>query len=134
VSVSQDGVVWYTFPCALDLGEAPYHPGCAGVYPVLTDGEAGTPHASVPTLAPPIEDLVGVSVIGLPVPEGSGGDSFDLADVGLSWARFVRVEAAGFVDGPSGPDNAAFDLDGMAAVHSAPATDDDDDGIPDAVE
>ena len=70
----------------------------------------------------------------IPVPYGSGGDSFDLADVGLGWARYVRIEAADHVNGPFGPDNAGFDLDAMVAVNSAPATDADQNGVPDAVE
>ncbi len=134
VSVSQDGTTWFAFPCNLVIGESPYHPGCAGIYPVLSDGTAGTPHASIPTTEPPIEDLVGVSAVTLPVPEGAGGDSFDLADVGLGWARYVKVEAASFVDGPVGASNAGFDLDAVAAVNSVPATDTNMNGIPDAVE
>ena len=54
--------------------------------------------------------------------------------VGLAWARFVRVESAPFVDGPSGSGTAAFDLEAVAAVNSVPATDENENGIPDAVE
>jgi hypothetical protein len=134
VAVSQDGSSWTSFGCDLDPGQAPYHAGCAGVYPVLSDdGDPATPHASIPTETP-IQDLVGLDVIEFPYPDGSGGDSFDLADLGLGWIRFVRIEAAGFVDGPTGPDNAGFDLDAVAAVNSAPATDANGNGIPDAVE
>jgi hypothetical protein len=99
VSVSQDGVAWHSFPCDLLQGSGPYHPGCAGVYPVLSNGGDATPHASIPSSVP-IEDLVGVNGLLLPVPAGSGGDSFDLADLGLAWARYVRIEAATFVTGP----------------------------------
>ncbi len=134
VSVSQDGVAWFSFPCSLDIIDAPYYPGCAGVYPVPANGEAGPPHPSVPTFEPPIEDLVGLNALTLTIPEGSGGDSFDLADVGLAWARWVRIEGADFVDGPVGPDNFGFDLDAVAAVNSVPATDQNMNGIPDAVE
>jgi hypothetical protein len=135
VSVSQDGATWYTFSaCQLSLDDAPYHPGCAGVYPVLSNQDPAFPHASVPTTGPPIEDLVGQSVLTLAVPEGAGGDSFDLADVGLGWARYVLIEAADFVDGPAAAPTAGFDLDAVAAVRSAPATDADENGIPDAVE
>jgi hypothetical protein len=135
VSVSQDGTSWFTFSaCQLVIGDAPYHPGCAGVYPVLSNQDPAFPHASVPTTTPTIEDLVGQNVLTLPVPEGAGGDSFDLADVGLGWARYVRIEGAGFVDGPAASPTAGFDLDAVAAVRSAPATDEDENGIPDAVE
>ena len=122
MSVSQDGTTWFTFPCALDLAESPYHPGCAGVFPVLSDGTASTPHASFETDVA-IEDLVGLPALSLPVPGGAGGNSFDLADVGLGWAKYVRIEAATFVDGPAGVDTAGFDLDAVAAIHSIPAVD-----------
>lgn len=134
VSVSQDGSTWYTFPCSLDEAFAPYHPGCAGVYPVLADEAAPAgPHASEPTDVP-IEDLVGQPVLSFPVPAGSGGDSFDLADLGLSWIRFVRIEAAPFVTSPSGPDNVGFDLDALSAVHSRPFEDANGNGVPDFAE
>jgi hypothetical protein len=46
-------------------------------------------------------------------PATSGGESFDLAEVGLTEARFVRVvdraDLAGF--------NGTFDLDAIALVH-----------------
>ena len=123
VSVSQDGTVWFPFDsCTLSPGASPYYSGCAGVYPVLSDGTSATPHASFETDTP-IEDLVGLPALSIPIPAGAGGDSFDLADVGLGWAKYVRIEAANFVDGPAGVDNAAFDLDAVAAIHSIPAVD-----------
>lgn len=132
VRVSQDGVTWFELPCAID--EPPYYPGCAGVFPVLSSSaNPASPHASVPTDVP-IASLVGVSLFGLALPPGSGGDSFDLDAVGLPWARFVEIEASPSATGPEGADNARFDLDAITAVHSAPATDADGDGIPDAVE
>jgi len=132
VSVSQDGVTWYAFPCAMT--SPPFYVGCAGVYPVLSNASnPATPHASIPSTTP-IASLVGVSAIGLATPAGSGGDSFDLASVGLAWARYVRVEASGSATGPEGTDNARFDLDAVAAVNAAPATDANGNGIPDAVE
>lgn len=134
VSVSQDGVVWHAFPCALVSGEAPYHPGCAGIYPVLANGsQPQAPHASLPSTTP-IEALVGQNALTLPAPPGAGGDSFDLAVVGLAWARYVKIESAAFVGGVVGADNAGFDVDAVAAVRSAPATDADQNGVPDAVE
>jgi hypothetical protein len=119
VSVSQDGSNWLPFACPYDDSDAgPYWPGCAGIYPVFSDGTISQPHASIPTDVP-IEDLVGVSILTFESPPGSGGDSFDLADVGLAWARYVRIEAAPFVTTIPGPTNAAFDIDTVAAVHSA---------------
>ena len=38
-----------------------------------------------------IEQLVGVLMEGFEPPPGSGGDSFDLAAVGLAVARYVRI-------------------------------------------
>lgn len=134
VSVSQDGTTWYSFACDDLVGDHPYYPGCAGVYPVLADGETDDRHPSVPTLAPAIESFIGQQKPNVPVPDGSGGDSYDLADIGLGWARYVKIEASDHVVGPFGPDNAGFDLDAAAAVNSAPATDANMNGIPDAVE
>ncbi|MGH0030680.1 MAG: hypothetical protein ACQGVC_12875, partial [Myxococcota bacterium] len=134
VSVSQDGITWFTFPCADAVGDHPYYAGCAGVYPVLADGETDDRHPSVPTLAPAIDTFLGQQKPNVTVPDGSGGDSFDLADVGLAWARYVKVESSDHVVGPFWVDNAGFDLDAAAAVNSAPATDANSNGIPDAVE
>ncbi|MCI0634442.1 MAG: hypothetical protein L0206_11090, partial [Actinobacteria bacterium] len=137
ISVSQDGVVWHEFPCTLelDLEEDVVYPGCAGVYPVLSNAnDPGTPHASVATEGT-ILDLVGVPSVPLPDPGGAGGDSFDLADVGLGWARYVRIVDPDFLTGdPFGPTTAGFDLDAASAVNSVPATDANGNGIPDAVE
>ena len=134
VSVSQDGTDFVPFPCEKTEGDHPYYPGCAGVYPVFVRGDTTGPHPSIPTFAPPIQSFIGQFKSQLAPVEGSGGDSFDLADVGLGWARYVRIVAADHVVGPFGDFNAAFDLDAVAAVNSVPASDEDDNGIPDAVE
>jgi len=135
VSVSQDGVTWHTFPCSLVPQPLPlvppYYPGCAGVHPVLSNG--GAPHPSEPTTVP-IEDLVGQSALTVTVPAGAGGDSFDLADLGLAWARYVRIEGADFSQAPTGTDNFGFDLDAVTAVHTASPIDRDGNGVPDAAE
>ena len=137
VAVSQNGTTWYEFPCSLTTNPAAgvFYPGCAGVYPVLSNAnDASTPHASIPTDGG-IEDLIGVPVIPTPAPGGAGGDSFDLADLGLRWARYVRITDANVVTGdPYGPNNAGVDVDGVAAIHSVPATDANANGVPDAVE
>ena len=137
VAVSQDGVVWHEFPCQLATNPATglYYPGCAGVYPVYSHADQpATPHASIPTTVP-IQALIGVSSEPPPNPGGAGGDSFDLADVGLTWARYVRVRDPDHWTGdPFGATNAGFDLDAIAAIHSVPATDANANGIPDALE
>lgn len=119
VSASQNGVQWFSFSCSLTQDAGPYWPGCAGSYPVFSDGTLSTPHASLPTSLP-IQNLVGQHFLSVQVPPGSGGNSFDLADIGLSRARYVKIEAASFATAPVGVDNAAFDLDAVAAVHSRP--------------
>jgi len=121
VAVSQDGVHWAPFSaCALDPAEAAeFHPGCAGVYPVLSKPVAGFPHASIPSEVP-IAALVGQDIDTLQIPAGAGGDAFDLAEVGLAWARFVRIESAGFATSPAVAPTVGADLDAVAAVHSVP--------------
>jgi hypothetical protein len=133
VSVSQDGVAWYAFPCAGDIADHPYYPGCAGVYPVLSNGVTDARHPSIPTTGPPITSFLGQAQPSVVVPAGSGGDSFDLADVGLAWARYVRIEAGDHVVGPFGPDNAGFDLDAVVAVNAAPQPPPQVPGVPGAL-
>ncbi|MCH2170949.1 hypothetical protein MK489_09205 [Myxococcota bacterium] len=120
VSVSQDGNTWYAFPCDLSIVNAPYHPGCAGVEPVVSNPGVPETHGALPTIGPGVEALLGLPALSLPDVVGPGGDSFDLSEVGLLWARYVRIEAANFASTPSGPDNAGFDLDAVAAIHSVP--------------
>jgi hypothetical protein len=94
VAVSDDGVDWREFPCeAQDLDGG--FPGCAGVRHVFANPAMGI-SATDPLVA--------------------GGDGFDLAAVGLSRARFVRVRDSGanrFYASPGG----GFDLDAIAVVN-----------------
>ena len=46
----------------------------------------------------------------------------------------IITYATHLVVGVVGPNNAGFDVDAVAAVNSAAATDEDENGIPDAVE
>ncbi|TMA52074.1 MAG: hypothetical protein E6J75_17455 [Deltaproteobacteria bacterium] len=134
VSVSADGVHFVAFPCRTD--EAPYYPGCAGVYPVFANArDPNAPSPLVPTTVP-IADLVGLPIDGFTPPPGSGGDSFDLAEVGLSAVRFVRIDA-GPIKADLGGGLSGFDLDAVAAVHSidtAGLPDTDGDGFPDVAD
>lgn len=100
VLVSDDGARWGLFACIVD-GTATWPPeGCAGVTPVASG--AGDDFSTDPDRA--------------------GGDAFDLAEVGLDRARWVRIvdmteDYYGdrmWCTGPSG----GFDLDAVAAVHS----------------
>lgn len=98
VLVSEDGVQWSAFDCTTDEGWPPV--GCAGIEPVLAT--ADDPSAATD-------------------PEQAGGDAFDLAEVGLARARYVRlidrtVEYHGseLWCGSAG----GFDLDAIAVVES----------------
>lgn len=92
VSVSNDGVTWHDFPCAAEDKDGGY-PGCAGVKPVFADDDGG----------------VRVD------PSSAGGDGFDLATLGLSSARFVRITDTG--RNPAAPPGGGFDLDALAVVN-----------------
>ncbi len=103
VGVSDDGTTWSWFPCVLDgMGTWPAS-GCAGLEPVYSAPDNGVDPTD---------------------PEAAGGDAFDLAELGLTRARFVRlldatVEFYGhetWCGGVAG----GFDLDGMAIVNEAP--------------
>src|SRR5690349_4220439 len=97
VLVSDDGVAWLAFGCS-PRGDGSWPPwGCAGVTPTQArdEGEAIDPRHS-------------------------GGDAFDLADVDLGRARFVRLvdrtrEHYGEDKWCTG-DGGGFDLDAVAAV------------------
>ncbi|MBI4209053.1 MAG: hypothetical protein HY538_05025 [Deltaproteobacteria bacterium] len=117
VSVSQDGVIWCAFPFDLDptlsITNPARYQGFAGVQPVYAD-ESGDPNPFDPSV--------------------SGGDSFDLASIGLSWARYLRITDPGFqktadADGDliedagdhvMGPGQGGFDLDAIAALYVSP--------------
>ncbi|MDX2166722.1 MAG: hypothetical protein SF182_06650 [Deltaproteobacteria bacterium] len=99
VELSQDGVSF--IPVAHDTTT---HAGLAGQTPVLSSTDNGID---------PLDPTV------------SGGDHFDLASVGLAWARYVRItDVAGAIpdvgDLPqfSIAPNAGFDLDAAAALHA----------------
>lgn len=94
VSVSMDGIDWTTFPCQPTA--YPYT-GCAGKSPVYSNLDKNE--------ISPFDPAV------------SGGDSFDLADIGVTRARYVRIRDVG-------PDNslgsqvaAGFDLDAIAVLN-----------------
>ena len=123
VAVSQDGVTFRQFPIDFspryhpDTGELnlrhpfAYHRGFAGINPVLSNGSF--PDPTDPTV--------------------SGGDSFDIGELGFDWIRYVRIQSIGdrwLVDstGDLVPHNreagaalrsfnkSGFDLDAVAAI------------------
>lgn len=93
VAVSEDGVTWHEFPCAWQ-DKAHDYPGCAGVRAVLANAENGVDATDVTR---------------------AGGDAFDLADVTVTTARFVRIRDSGH--NPKDPPGAGFDLDAVAVIH-----------------
>ncbi|CAM4498392.1 cell surface protein [Corallococcus exiguus] len=93
VSVSDDGVTWFDFPCAPTDKDGGY-PGCAGTHPVLSAPDNGVSPTD---------------------PAVAGGDGFDLADVGLPRARFVRLTDTGL--NSYGGTSGGFDLDALSVVN-----------------
>jgi hypothetical protein len=96
VEVSADGREWKEFPWSADTLE-----GLAGSGPVFANSQNGLD----------------------PLDPASGGDRFDLADVGLDFVRLVRITDAGSI--VPDPGNASFpgtkggfDLDAAGAIHS----------------
>lgn len=89
VSVSEDGANWTEFPYNPDTYES-----LAGVTPV--DGSAD-----------PLD------------PSASGGDTFDLEDIGLSQIFYIKIADADTLVPDLGP---SFDLDAVAALHPGMAT------------
>lgn len=95
VAASEDGSVWHEWPCdPFDMAGG--YPGCAGVNPVLTNPSNGIDPTD---------------------PDAAGGDAFDLADLPLSTARFVRITDTG--QNWTGGGTAGFDLDAIVVVNGA---------------
>lgn len=89
------------FPCDLSQTQGDpttmkwAYPGCAGVKPVVAN-------ASENCIAPTDHQT-------------AGGDAFDLADVGLSRARYLRLRDAGV--SKMGSDTKGFDLDAIVLIN-----------------
>lgn len=94
VSVSQDGSQFFKFNCQSANGAGGY-PGCAGVSPVLANAEFNE--------LDPLD------------PAEAGGDAFDLNELGLSWAYYIRIRDLSAEPGTGG--NAGFDLDAIGILH-----------------
>lgn len=91
VAVSEDGETWHEFPCTATA--YPYGM-CAGWHPVLANADTNRIDPTDPAVA--------------------GGDDFDLADIGVSEARFVRITDRVDQTGTEG----TFDLDAVSIVHA----------------
>ncbi len=96
VSVSEDGETWHTFACEKEAATESTRRSCAGWRIV---------HAYAPEEAIPID------------PELTGGDPFDLHELGVQRARFVRIED--LTTGKEAP-TAGFDLDAVGIIHLGP--------------
>ncbi len=96
VAVSIDGGEWFEFPCAavIDGGTE----GCAGVHPVYSNSQNGISPTD---------------------PAVAGGDAFDLAQLGLTRANYVRIRDSG-ANHSYAPPTGGFDLDAVAVVNGAP--------------
>lgn len=102
VSVSEDGVTWTSFGCdpAVDGGATTGQYGpCAGWHPVYSARD---------NAISPVD------------PTAAGGDPYDLATLGLSRVRFVRVKdrSSQTCDGDPRPNNLGFDLDAIAIINA----------------
>jgi len=91
VEVSDDGQNFHAFPCTASA--APYG-SCAGWHPVFANPDE---NAIDPT-----------------DPAAAGGDVFDLADLGVAQARYVRITDRADLTGANG----TFDLDAVSIVHA----------------
>jgi hypothetical protein len=96
VAVSEDGGQWFEFPCAAPIDGGTE--GCAGVNPVYSNPSNGISPTD-PTVA--------------------GGDGFDLAQLGVARANYVRIRDSG-VNHSYAPPTGGFDLDAIAVVHGMP--------------
>ena len=95
VAASMDGETWHEWPC--DAEDLPnLFPGCAGVSYV----HANSDQPIDPTSA-----------------KDAGGDTFDLAAIGLPAARFIRIRDSGRNFHGYGETTGGFDLDAVAAAN-----------------
>lgn len=92
VELSADGQTWHAFDCSAT--SYPYG-SCAGWNPVLANVDENELDPTDPQVA--------------------GGEAFDLADLGLTEARFVRIVDRPDTVGLAG----SFDLDAVALVHAS---------------
>lgn len=91
VAVSEDGVAFTEFDCS---DEAYPYTGCAGWHPVYSHPDNGID---------PFD------------PDVAGGDAFDLADIGVAKARYIRITDD--ADSGSVGTTSGFDLDAVAVVN-----------------
>lgn len=90
VSVSQDGLTWFTYPCDTEQ-DYPWR-GCAGWS--LVESFGGCEQALT------FADM--------------GGDGFDLEELSLEWAKFVRIRDLALAGAAP---SAGFDADGVGLIN-----------------
>ena len=109
ISVSDDGTTWTTFPCAPTAdpgasdgtGVSPPYPAACGGWQVVYSTPSN-----------------GISPVD---PNAAGGLALDLATVGVTHARYVRIVDKTDEQCPEAgprPDNAGFDLDAIAIINA----------------
>ena len=94
VSVSEDGIDWKTYACTAT--SYPYG-ACAGWHPVYSAPGNGISPTD---------------------PSKAGGDDFDLADLGLTHARYVRIVDKATNTCASGDTSLGFDLDAISIANA----------------
>ena len=102
VSVSDDGVTWTSFPCTATAQNPPYGL-CGGWHPVIANWHDNT--------VSPLD------------PNVSGGDVFDLATVGITHARYIKITDHSAETCPTDPSQPhpttnGFDLDAIAILNA----------------
>ncbi len=109
VSVSEDGINLFAFECDPNMPKtvvggtnfyAGLQSGCAGITPTLYGRDF---------FIPGLEN-------------GAGGDAFDLADIGVKRAKYVKITGAGTYKKPADPENLGngnigFDLDAVSVIN-----------------
>jgi hypothetical protein len=90
VAVSEDGVTWSSFPCTAQ--HAPYGE-CSGWRVVYANPDTNQIDPTDPAVA--------------------GGDAYDLAELGVHAARYVRITDRADLGGMNG----VYDLDAVSIVH-----------------
>jgi hypothetical protein len=90
VAVSEDGVTWASFPCT---AQQPPYGECSGWHVVYANADTNRIDPTDPAVA--------------------GGDAYDLAELGLGRARYVRVTDRADLGGMNG----VYDLDAVSIVH-----------------
>ncbi len=136
IAVSADGVEFFEFPfsqealagvsgATITRAQQLALIGLSGIAPTFTG------NWTIP------DDLLVWDPLGPGGMSGAGGEAFDLADVGLEEARFVRLTDSGAPTGFAGSSE-GYDFDAIVALNSRPAApvvdDQDGDGLDDLAE